>query len=74
MNNSFKERLLHKLRHETYLIRNGNTLESIVDQVCVQFEKFDKKTVDLLKRPRNGYSIAGLRGDKDRGLTGIAAN
>jgi hypothetical protein len=74
LNENFKQHLLYRLRDETYLERNGITLESIVSKLAaLNFENYGKKKIDIYKLPDGAYEIPNLRGDKTRGLTGPAA-
>jgi hypothetical protein len=74
LNERFKEHLLDRLRDETYLDHNGITRRSIVETLtALNFEQYGKKKIDIYDAPGGRYVIAGLKGDKARGLVGPAA-
>src|SRR5690242_964783 len=70
LNDNFSRRLLDRLHDEHYLDFNGQTRESIVHHLVPDFENRYKRRVDITKRPANSVRVSGLRGDKQRGLSG----
>jgi hypothetical protein len=64
---------LERLAGETYLEDNGKTLEAIVQATIYTFENFVKRSIDVTKNPSGRVPIAGLKGDRQRGLIGAAA-
>lgn len=47
MNEEFEKRLLHKLRDEDYLVRNGKTIQSIVEGKVIEFENKEKRRANV---------------------------
>jgi hypothetical protein len=74
LNENFKRHIEKRLRDETYLDGNGITRELIASKLsALNFEIYGKKKIDIYNRPGcSSYSIDRLRGDKRRGLTGLA--
>lgn len=46
INQRFERLLLERLQDETYLIKNGKTLESIVEALSIVFENGEKRSID----------------------------
>lgn len=65
MNENFREVLEERLKHESYLFRNGETRESIVGRLIPNFEDEYKRRIDIAAPCRHNIHIAGLRGDED---------
>ena len=61
---------MEKIRDETYLIKNGKTLKSIVKAESIHFENGQKRYIDLDERRSGPYVvyIDDLREDKTKGL------
>ncbi|KUJ10098.1 uncharacterized protein LY89DRAFT_675587 [Mollisia scopiformis] len=73
LNDYYEKHLLKRLANEDYLDTNGETRESIVRHLVPNFENHDKRSKDISRRPCSRIKIPGLRGDRERGLSGPAA-
>ncbi|ESZ92420.1 hypothetical protein SBOR_7179 [Sclerotinia borealis F-4128] len=73
LNDHYKDMLLDRLQDEDYLIKNGETLEAIVNRLIPAFENKTKRRVDVMSRsgPERVY-IAGLRSDEQINRVGPA--
>ena len=47
INERFEALLLKKLKHEQYLVKNGKTIQSIVDAKVMDFENGYKRIIDV---------------------------
>ena len=47
INERFEKLLLEKLETETYLVKNGKTIKSIVEAKVIEFENGDKRLIDV---------------------------
>jgi hypothetical protein len=66
--------MLHdRLQDEHYLLKNGETLEAIVNHLIPDFENEYKRRVNVMSRCGHRVYIAGLRGDEQMDRTGAAA-
>lgn len=71
INERFQELLERRLKNEKYLEENGETLDSIIDSLVVDFERQSKKRMDEMKvGPQEVFrvKIPGLRENKKRGF------
>ncbi|CAI6338266.1 unnamed protein product [Periconia digitata] len=70
INERYEKRLMEKIRDETYLIKNGKTLKSIVKAESINFENGQKRLIDLDEIRSGPYVvyIDDLREDKTKGL------
>ena len=66
LNENFREVLEERLKHESYLFRNGETKESVVGRLIPDFENEYKRRIDVTGPCKHNIHIAGLRGDEDR--------
>ncbi|KAH7385873.1 hypothetical protein BKA66DRAFT_548581 [Pyrenochaeta sp. MPI-SDFR-AT-0127] len=57
INERFAKKLLHKLRKEKYLIKNGKTLKSIVQAKTTVFENYEKRIYDINREDAPYVSI-----------------
>jgi hypothetical protein len=73
LNDLYAEHLSQRLRDEHYLDRNGQTRQAIVNSFIPAFETHHKRRKNVMERPSLRLAIPGLKGDKERGLTGKAA-
>jgi hypothetical protein len=73
LNDRYAKRLLLRLRDEHYLDCNGQTREKIVNGFIQAFETSHKRRKNVYERPTLRLPIPGLKGDKDRGLSGKSA-
>ncbi|KAJ8062988.1 hypothetical protein OCU04_008233 [Sclerotinia nivalis] len=72
LNDGYKDMLLNRLQDEDYLLKNGETLEAIVNRLIPDFENEYKRRVNVMKRPGHRVYIAGLRGDEQMNRVGPA--
>jgi len=70
LNENFKNLLENRLRQESYLFQNGETLESIVNRLIPQFEDVIKRRVDVTRPCGDKIYVARLRSDEAQGLRG----
>lgn len=70
VNDEYKDMLRHRLRHEHYLARGHRTINSIVDELVLQFENFAKTKMNpTLERFSPGeVRIHDLRSDRAKGF------
>ncbi|KAJ4299563.1 hypothetical protein N0V90_004809 [Kalmusia sp. IMI 367209] len=70
INQRFEKMLMERLRDETYLIKNGKTLKSIIEALSIIFENGEKRSIDT----EDTYSeldpiyIDDLKEDRQKGL------
>lgn len=59
----FQTKILQKLANEQYLVVNGKTLKSIAQAKTTEFEKYEKRIIDVTKKPLNPFTVdvEGLR-------------
>ncbi|RAL67075.1 hypothetical protein DID88_007855 [Monilinia fructigena] len=62
----------HRLQDEDYLLKNGETLEAIVNRLIPDFENEYKRQVNVMKRVGHRFYIAGLRSDEQMNRVGLA--
>ncbi|QSZ36109.1 hypothetical protein DSL72_007234 [Monilinia vaccinii-corymbosi] len=73
LNDRYKDMLLNRLQDEHYLLKNGETLEEIVNRLIPNFENEYKRRVNVMKRiSGHGVYIAGLRSDEQMNRVGLA--
>ncbi|APA08662.1 hypothetical protein sscle_04g034320 [Sclerotinia sclerotiorum 1980 UF-70] len=72
LNDGYKDMLLNRLQDEDYLLKNGETLEAIVNRLIPDFENEYKRRVNVMKLPGHRVYIAGLRGDERMNRIGPA--
>ncbi|KUJ10085.1 uncharacterized protein LY89DRAFT_597110 [Mollisia scopiformis] len=70
LNENFRKLVQYRLKEETYLEGNGNTLDSFVDDVMVRFETYEKRNKDIMGRPSTQIKIPGLKARRPRTLPG----
>jgi hypothetical protein len=46
INEAFGERLHRRLKRETYLVKNGKTIKSIIEGKVIEFENGEKRILD----------------------------
>ena len=71
INESYGKLLLKRLKHETYLEKNGKTIESIVESKVIEFENGEKRLLDVTNENfdlRSVY-IDDLQPNHKKGLT-----
>ncbi|KAF8849939.1 hypothetical protein BDZ45DRAFT_752274 [Acephala macrosclerotiorum] len=73
LNENFEKRLLERLSGESELECNGQTLEGIVRYAVPDFEDYQKREVDIARRPNREVRIPGLEGDSKRLQSGRPA-
>jgi len=68
-NVGYYQRLYERLRTETYLEGNGETIQSHINYLIPDFENIDKRKKDITKsRVLGRVRLPGLRGDKRTGV------
>ncbi|KAG4032827.1 hypothetical protein MFRU_006g02900 [Monilinia fructicola] len=72
LNDRYKDMLLSRLQDEDYLLKNGETLEAIVNRLIPDFENEYKRRVNVTKRVGHRVYIAGLRSDEQMNRVGLA--
>ncbi|KAI9650554.1 hypothetical protein NHQ30_000571 [Ciborinia camelliae] len=72
LNDRYKDMLLNRLQDENYLLKNGETLEAIVNRLIPDFENEYKRRVNVMKRIGHRVYIAGLRSDEQMNRVGPA--
>ncbi|PQE30977.1 hypothetical protein CJF32_00007970 [Rutstroemia sp. NJR-2017a WRK4] len=73
LNDNYRTMLHDRLQDEHYLLKNGETLDSIVNRLIPDFENEYKRRVNVMKRCGHRVYIAGLRSDEQMDRTGPAA-
>ncbi|PQE05216.1 Hsp70 family protein [Rutstroemia sp. NJR-2017a BBW] len=73
LNDNYRTMLHNRLQDEHYLLKNGETLDSIVNRLIPDFENEYKRRVNVVKPCGHRVYIAGLRSDEQMDRTGPAA-
>ncbi|KAB8293932.1 hypothetical protein EYC80_009405 [Monilinia laxa] len=72
LNDRYKDMLFNRLQDEDYLLKNGETLEAIVNRLIPDFENEYKRRVNVMNRVGHRVYIAGLRSDEQMNRVGLA--
>ncbi|EDN99546.1 hypothetical protein SS1G_02400 [Sclerotinia sclerotiorum 1980 UF-70] len=71
LNDGYKDMLLNRLQDEDYLLKNGETLEAIVNRLIPDFENEYKRRVNVMKLP--GHRVSDYEDISGPLLTRISA-